>query len=309
MRRRQAPRLRGRHVLREGRRGGGHDADDGDRLGQRRDPDADPDAAPRHARRGTTATATTHAPGRGDPVSRTYRILIVAVVALARRRRLLEAGARAQAREAAELEQQVAAPGGPARPDAGADRDLRGRARRTTRPTTPRSCASARPSRPTTTRARCVVQLDAAAKRSGVDFDTHQQSTAAAARRAARPARADRSRAPSTPARSRRCRSASPSAATFATLGNFFSRLEHFVSLKGDKIAVSGRLLRVESIELAAGRGRLAGADGPGRRQLLHRARGRAAATAGATGAAPPPPRPRPPRRRPPRPTPGASIR
>ena len=39
----------------------------------------------------------------------------------------------------------------------------------------------------------------------------------------------------------------------FATLGNFFSRLEHFVTLKGDEIAVSGRLLRVESIALTPG--------------------------------------------------------
>ena len=44
----------------------------------------------------------------------------------------------------------------------------------------------------------------------------------------------------------------------FATLGDFFSRLERFVSLKGDKITVSGRLLRVESISLQPGAGRLA---------------------------------------------------
>ena len=35
---------------------------------------------------------------------------------------------------------------------------------------------------------------------------------------------------------------------TFDTLGNFFSRLESFVTLKGDQIDVSGRLLRVESL-------------------------------------------------------------
>ena len=39
----------------------------------------------------------------------------------------------------------------------------------------------------------------------------------------------------------------------FDTLGNFFSRLERFVTLKGDEIAVSGRLLRVESIALQPG--------------------------------------------------------
>ena len=39
----------------------------------------------------------------------------------------------------------------------------------------------------------------------------------------------------------------------FSTLGDFFSRLERFVSLKGDQIKVSGRLLRVESINLTPG--------------------------------------------------------
>ncbi len=36
----------------------------------------------------------------------------------------------------------------------------------------------------------------------------------------------------------------------FSTLGNFFARLERFVSLKGDEIAVNGRLMRVERIAL-----------------------------------------------------------
>jgi len=38
---------------------------------------------------------------------------------------------------------------------------------------------------------------------------------------------------------------------TFGSLGEFFARLERFVSLKGDKIAVNGRLIRVESLTLA----------------------------------------------------------
>ena len=41
----------------------------------------------------------------------------------------------------------------------------------------------------------------------------------------------------------------------FSTLGDFFSRLERFVSVKGDQVAVSGRLLRVESISLQPGEG------------------------------------------------------
>ena len=38
---------------------------------------------------------------------------------------------------------------------------------------------------------------------------------------------------------------------TFASLGDFFARLERFVSLKGDAIAVNGRLVRIESLTLA----------------------------------------------------------
>ncbi len=57
----------------------------------------------------------------------------------------------------------------------------------------------------------------------------------------------------------------------FRTLGNFLSRLERFVSLKGENIAVSGRLMRVEKIQLVHRRERLAEHDGPDRRQRLHR--------------------------------------
>jgi hypothetical protein len=39
----------------------------------------------------------------------------------------------------------------------------------------------------------------------------------------------------------------------FESLSNFFSRLERFVTVKGDKIAVDGRLLRIESISLTPG--------------------------------------------------------
>ena len=38
---------------------------------------------------------------------------------------------------------------------------------------------------------------------------------------------------------------------TFASLGDFFARLERFVTLKGDAIAVNGRLVRIESLTLA----------------------------------------------------------
>ena len=39
----------------------------------------------------------------------------------------------------------------------------------------------------------------------------------------------------------------------FNTLGDFLSRLERFVTVKGEQVAVNGRLLRVESIQLQPG--------------------------------------------------------
>jgi Tfp pilus assembly protein PilO len=93
-----------------------------------------------------------------------------------------------------------------------------------------------------------VVQLDAAAKRSGVDFDTLNLNGGAS----------DPNAASSTKvipgAINAGAFSAMPFSFSFsgdfATLGNFFSRLEHFVSLKGDEIAVNGRLMRLERIVL-----------------------------------------------------------
>jgi len=94
-----------------------------------------------------------------------------------------------------------------------------------------------------------VVQLDAAAKRSGVDFDTININGGGGGGGEAGGV------APG--AVNAGAFSAMPFSfsftGTFDTLGNFFSRLERFVSLKGDEIAVSGRLLRVESISLAPG--------------------------------------------------------
>jgi Tfp pilus assembly protein PilO len=94
-----------------------------------------------------------------------------------------------------------------------------------------------------------VVQLDTAAKRSGVDFDTLNINGAASSGGAAT------STAKVIPgAINAGAFSAMPFSLSFSgdfsTLGNFFSRLERFVSLKGDEIAVSGRLMRVERIAL-----------------------------------------------------------
>jgi hypothetical protein len=94
-----------------------------------------------------------------------------------------------------------------------------------------------------------LVQLDASAKRSGIDFDTINLN-------------ATGSGAASTPGAvagppgsiNAGAFSAMPFqftfTGTFDTLGNFLSRLESFVSLDGDKIEVRGRLLRVESLKL-----------------------------------------------------------
>ncbi len=96
-----------------------------------------------------------------------------------------------------------------------------------------------------------VVQLDAAAKRSGVEFDTINVNGSSGA--AAVPGTA--TLAPG--AINAGALSAMPVSFSFSgefgSLGRFFSRLERFVSLKGEEIAVSGRLMRVESITLVPG--------------------------------------------------------
>jgi Tfp pilus assembly protein PilO len=93
-----------------------------------------------------------------------------------------------------------------------------------------------------------VVQLDAAAKRSNVDFETLNVNGSGGG--------ADSGgAAPLAPgAVNAGAFAALPFALSFtgdyATLGNFLARLDRFVSLKGEDIAVSGRLMRVEKIEL-----------------------------------------------------------
>ena len=98
-----------------------------------------------------------------------------------------------------------------------------------------------------------VVQLDAAAKRSAVDFSTINVNGGGAA------GGSTASAAIIPGAVNAGSFSAMPFTfsfdGTFATLGNFFSRLERFVSVNGDKISVSGRLLRLESIQLQPGEG------------------------------------------------------
>jgi Tfp pilus assembly protein PilO len=92
-----------------------------------------------------------------------------------------------------------------------------------------------------------MVQLDAAAKRSGVDFDTVNINGGGGG--------GSDSVAPVAPgAVSAGAFSAMPFtfnfSGRFSTLGDFLSRLERFVTIKGDQLSVNGRLLRVESIQL-----------------------------------------------------------
>jgi hypothetical protein len=94
-----------------------------------------------------------------------------------------------------------------------------------------------------------LVQLDASAKRSGIDFDTINLNGTGSG-----PA-GDGASAVTTPgAINTGAFSAMPFqftfTGTFETLGSFFSRLENYVTLKGETIDVRGRLLRVESLKL-----------------------------------------------------------
>lgn len=98
-----------------------------------------------------------------------------------------------------------------------------------------------------------VVQLDAGAKRSGIDFDNIDVNFSGAASPSATAAASGTGTTPP----------GAVNAGTFAVmpftlsftggfdgLASFFSRMERFVTLHGDRIDVNGRLLRVESLTL-----------------------------------------------------------
>jgi hypothetical protein len=95
-----------------------------------------------------------------------------------------------------------------------------------------------------------LVQLDDAAGRSGVDFRTMSVAGGSAS---ATPASTT---APSTPGTTVGTAGFNVMPLTFSFRGNFFnmsqffSRLEHFVTVRQQQIDVTGRLLRVESISL-----------------------------------------------------------
>jgi hypothetical protein len=102
-----------------------------------------------------------------------------------------------------------------------------------------------------------VVQLDAAAKRSGTAFD-NIDVTAASTGSSSTAATGTTEGTDTTPgAVSAGSYSAMPFTlgfnGDFATLENFLGRVQRFVTLKGDRILVNGRLMRLESISLAPG--------------------------------------------------------
>jgi Tfp pilus assembly protein PilO len=99
-----------------------------------------------------------------------------------------------------------------------------------------------------------VVQLDTAAKRSGIDFDNVDISASAGAATPTSAAAAAAATAVTPGAVNLGSFSAMPFnfsfTGRFGDLSNFISRLEQFVTVDGDKINVRGRLLRVDGLAL-----------------------------------------------------------
>ena len=247
VRRRQAAVVRGRRLLREGRRRRGDDADDRDRLRQR-DPDSDPDRVGHPGRRRGHDFRFHHdraAPGRGHPVSRTLRILIVAVVAFGAVGgywKLVLAPKRAQV---AELDQQIATQQAKLAQTQSLIATYEGA--KDEYKANYATVARLGKAVPTTDDTRSlVVQLDTAAKRSSVDFDSININGGGGDGASVAPGAVNAGAFSAMPF-------SFSFTGDFSTLGDFFSRLERFVSLKGDQIKVSGRLLRVESINLTPG--------------------------------------------------------
>jgi Tfp pilus assembly protein PilO len=99
-----------------------------------------------------------------------------------------------------------------------------------------------------------VVQVDAAAKRSGVDFDNIDLVASAGGSATSNVATAQSTTGIPPGAVAGGSFAIMPFALSFTgefdSLSRFFSRLERFVTVDGDKISVDGRLLRVEKIML-----------------------------------------------------------
>jgi hypothetical protein len=105
-----------------------------------------------------------------------------------------------------------------------------------------------------------LVQLDAASDKSNVDFNTVEVGTgsAAGATASATPtpssATATLAKAPGLVPIGSTGVSALPFTlsfdGSFFGLAGFFNRLEHFVSVRNEKVSASGRLLRIETLQL-----------------------------------------------------------
>jgi hypothetical protein len=113
-----------------------------------------------------------------------------------------------------------------------------------------------------------MVQLQSTAERSGVDFEKIEVGTglaggssstaapaAATSATPATPATGELASAPGAVPVAGGAMSAMPFSFTFNggffDLSTFFSRLEHYVTVKNERVNVTGRLMRVESISLA----------------------------------------------------------
>jgi hypothetical protein len=99
-----------------------------------------------------------------------------------------------------------------------------------------------------------VVQLDGAARRSKVDFRTIEVGASTSGAGAATASATGSAPPPGAVAVDSAGFSTMPFTFRFkgdyAKLSNLFNRLERFVTVKNEKIAVTGRLLRLETIEL-----------------------------------------------------------
>jgi Tfp pilus assembly protein PilO len=182
-------------------------------------------------------------------VSRTYRILIVGVVAVLAVGGYWKFALAPKRQQAAELEQQViAAEAQLAQTQAVIGTYKNAKAQYKTNYATVVRLGKAVPADDDTR--SLVVQLDAAAKRSGIDFDSIDISSSGAS--AATSTGAAATLAPG--AVNVGSFAAMPFnfsfTGEFGGLSNFLSRLERFVSVQGDRISVNGRLLRVDGISL-----------------------------------------------------------
>jgi Tfp pilus assembly protein PilO len=184
-------------------------------------------------------------------VSRTYRILIVGVVAVLAVGGYWKFALAPKRQQAAELEQQViTAEAQLAQTQSVIATYKNAKAQYKTNYATVVRLGKAVPADDDTR--SLVVQLDAAAKRSGIDFDSIDITSSGAS--ASTNTGAAATLAPG--AVNVGSFAAMPFnfsfTGEFGGLSNFLSRLERFVSVKGDRISVNGRLLRVDGISLHA---------------------------------------------------------